>query len=99
MDLTSELYASSFSLDGQYLRFLHRKARVQSAFSYFINMLPPIDIITEQDPQVAVYLSELRVTEGVITLYMHRTSTPGKPHGVALLWVELHLPQVGPMLE
>ena len=63
-------------------------------------MLPPLGISTEQlDTQVVVlvYLGERRVTEGVITL--HRSSRPGKPHEVALNWVELHLPQVGPMLE
>ena len=51
-------------------------------FSYFIDMLPPLGIITEQDPQVVilVYLSELRVTEGVITL--HRSSRSGISHGV-----------------
>ena len=62
---------------------------------------PTIGIITEQDPQIVVlvYLSKLRVTEGVITL--HRSSRPGigLPHGVALHQVELHLPQIGPMLE
>ena len=62
-------------------------------------MFPPLGIITEQDPQVVVlvYLSELRVTEGVITLHMF--SRPGIPHGVALHGGELPLPQVGPMLE
>ena len=62
-------------------------------------MIATLGIITEQDTQVVVlvYLGELRVTEGVITL--HRYSRQRKPHGVALHLVELYLPQVGPMLE
>ena len=81
VDLTSELYASSFSLDGQ-VSAQESQGGI-GIFSYFIDMLPPLGIITEQDLQIVVlvYLSELHVTEGVITL--HRYSRPGIPHGVA----------------